>query len=244
MSSLDPRALTLSTRRPIEVLASCDSTNRIGREVARDLLRAGPLPTALPVIVAEEQQAGRGRLGRSWQSQAGQNLLFSVLLAPVLPVARAPRVVLAWAAAMAEVVDCFVKWPNDLVDGRDRKLAGVLAEHEPGPQPDRVGCIVLGVGLNVNQARFPGLPGAASLAMLRGCSVDRQALLVALLRALDAVDPSDPRLLDPWRARSRTLGRVVRVGQRQGVATGLRDDGALLIDGQPVLAGDVELLSP
>lgn len=244
MSRLDARALSLSTGRPVDVLACCDSTNRLGRDVARDLLRAGPLPARLPVIVAEEQTAGRGRLGRLWSSAPSMNLLFSVLLAPTIPIPQAPRAVLAWAAALAQTMDCWLKWPNDLVDQRDRKLAGVLAEHEPGPVAGQVGCIVLGVGLNVNQREFPGLPGATSLALLRGWGVERQALLVSLIRALDAVDPAAADALDGWRARSRTLGRQVAVAGHRGRATGLREDGALLVDGRPVLAGDVELLSP
>lgn len=243
MLPLDPRGLTLATGRPVEVLSSCDSTNRIGREVARDLLAAGPLPGTLPVIVAEAQTAGRGRLGRAWQAEPGANLLFSVLLAPDLPVEQAPRAVLCWAAALAEVTGTWLKWPNDLVDLQDRKLCGVLAEHEAGPRPGRVGCLVLGIGLNVNQVDFPGLPQATSLRALAGAPWDRQPLLVRLLRALDAVDPAAPGALDAWRRRSRTLGRRVRVAGVEGLATGLREDGALLVDGRPILAGDVELVA-
>lgn len=242
-AALDGAALTAATGRPVQVLATCDSTNRLARQVAADLLSRGPLPTALPVIVAEAQTEGRGRLGRSWQAEPGANLLFSVLLAPDLPLQRAGRAVLCWAAALAERTGAWLKWPNDLVDVGDRKLAGLLAEHEAGADPTRVGCLVLGVGLNVNQRDFPGLPGATSLARLRGAALDRQALLIDLLRAIDAVDPTSAGALDAWRRRSRTLGRRVRVAGREGLATGLRDDGALLVDGQPVLAGDVELVS-
>lgn len=242
--SLDAAALSRASARRVTVLPTCDSTNRLGREAAAALLRSGPLPAALPVFVAEEQTAGRGRLGRVWQAEPGANLTFTALFAPMLPLARAPAYVLALAAAMAEALDLRLKWPNDLVDEDDRKLGGLLAEHEAGPDPESLGCLVLGVGLNVNQVHFPGLPQAQSLHRLRGAPQDRAALLVALLRAMDRVDPRDPRLLDPWRRRSRTLGRWVRVGGREGRATGLREDGALLLDGAPVLSGDVELIAP
>jgi len=241
---LNADALQLATGRPVRILDRCDSTNRLGREEARALLAAGPLPAALPVFVAEHQTAGRGRLGRRWEAEPGANLLFSVLLAPQLPLSRAPRAVLCWAAALARTLDLWLKWPNDLVDAQDRKVAGLLTEHEAGPRADRVGCLVLGIGLNVNQVDFAGLPQATSLSRIRGGEQDRQALLLACLRALDGARPEAPEALDGWRSRSRTLGRRVRVAGRQGLATGLREDGALLVDGEAVLAGDVELLSP
>lgn len=238
-SSLDARDLQARTGRPTTVLDLCDSTNRLGRQAALGWMSAGQWGAALPLFVAEHQTAGRGRLDRRWESAPGQSLLFTLLLAPDLPLDRAPRAVLCWAAAMAEVLDVGLKWPNDLVDDQDRKLGGILAEHEPGPRPERVGILILGVGINVSQPGFPDLPQATSLALLRGEAPDRQDLLARLVQAIDAVDLHAPDALDRWRARSRTLGRRVRVAGREGVATGLRDDGALLVDGQPVLAGDV-----
>lgn len=241
---LDARALQQATGRPVQVFDACDSTNRVARELAADLLGAGAGAGPLPVIVAEQQSAGRGRLGRIWSAEPGANLLFSALFAPDLPLDQAPRAVLCLAAAMAEELGLWLKWPNDLVDEQDRKLCGILAEHEAGPQPGRVGCLVLGVGLNVNQLVFHNLPNASSLRLRSGQPLDRQTLLIRLLHALDRADLVGPQALDIWRRRSRTLGRQVRVAGREGLATGLREDGALLVDGVPVLAGDVELLAP
>jgi len=242
--ALDAGALQQATGRPVQVLESCDSTNRVARELAAALLREDRLSGPLPVIVAEQQREGRGRLGRSWSAEPGANLLFSALFAPDLPLDQAPRVVLCLAAALAAELGLWLKWPNDLVDEQDRKLCGILAEHEAGPNPGRVGCLVVGVGLNVNQLDFPDLPNARSLRQRHGALQDRQALLIRLLQAMDHAALDGPQALDLWRARSRTLGRQVRVAGREGLATGLREDGALLVDGQPVLAGDVELLAP
>jgi BirA family transcriptional regulator, biotin operon repressor / biotin---[acetyl-CoA-carboxylase] ligase len=219
--------------RPIRVLDRCDSTNRVAR--------ADPEPGLL--VVTEVQTAGRGRRGRSWQSASAKNLLFSVVMSPDVAAPQAPRCVLLWAAAMAQVLDVRVKWPNDLVDASDRKLGGILAELELSPDGRRVRHIVLGVGINVNQTEFVDLPQATSLARVRGrADLDRAALLVALIAAVEGVDVH--ATLDLWRARSATLGRRVRVGDVAGVATAVREDGALLVDGRPILAGDVELLSP
>ena len=225
--------LTAALGRPVLVFAELDSTNRF----ARAALQRGALGPG-DVVVAEGQTAGRGRLGRSWEAQPGQNLLFSVLLAPKVPVAAAPRCVLLWAAALAEVAGLSLKWPNDLVSDQDQKVGGLLAELEV---VDGAPYVVLGVGLNVNQREFAGLPGATSLARLRGGELDREALLIALVEALDRVDVAGS--LDPWRARARTLGRRVRIGGVEGLATAIREDGALLVDGVPILTGDVELVA-
>lgn len=218
--------------RPVLYLEQTDSTNRVARELARE--------GGLGVVVADHQTAGRGRLGRSWVADAGENLLFSVVLRPGLLAAEAPRAVLVWAAAIAEALGVWVKWPNDLVDAADRKLGGMLAELDH--EGDRVRSVVLGVGINVNQTIFADLPEATSLALLRGGPQDRVETLRAALEAILLADPGDPGALDRWRARSRTLGRRVRVAEREGVATGVREDGALLVDGVPVLAGDVSLI--
>lgn len=213
-------------------LPETDSTNRVARERARQGERL--------VVVADRQTAGRGRLGRSWQSAPGQNLLFSAILPLSCPPARAPRAVLVWAAHLAAALGCRVKWPNDLVDAQHRKLAGLLAELETDPQGRLV--VVLGVGVNVNQTDFPDLPGATSLALLRGETQDRAKILAEMVRALYAADPDAPDGLARWRAVSDTLGRRVRVGEIEGIAQDLREDGALVVDGQPILTGDVHLL--
>jgi BirA family biotin operon repressor/biotin-[acetyl-CoA-carboxylase] ligase len=186
------------------------------------------------VVVADHQTAGRGRLGRTWLSEPGENLLVSLVLQAPEDPARAPRLCLLWAAAIAEAVGVRVKWPNDLVDGEGRKLGGLLAELDDGR-------IVLGIGLNVNQLAFPGVERATSLRELRGAPVDRLALLAEVLRAVRSVDYSED--LSRWCARTITLGRRVTVGGRTGLAEGVREDGALIVDGAPVLTGDVELLS-
>lgn len=215
---------------PLVYLPEVDSTNRVARELARQGW-AG-------VVVADHQHAGRGRMGRSWDSEPGQNLLMSVVLSPPVPAKDAARCVLLWAAAIADALDIWVKWPNDLVDPRDQKLGGMLAELEL--DGERVRHIVLGIGLNVNQTTFPGLPGAGSLRLLRGGAQDRAQILGAVVAALLGADTRGS--LGLWRRRSRTLGRRVEVAGVVGVAEDVREDGALLVDGSAVLAGDVSLI--
>jgi BirA family biotin operon repressor/biotin-[acetyl-CoA-carboxylase] ligase len=214
-----------------------DSTNRYLLDCATRDGREGL------VAVADEQTAGRGRLGRTWVAPPGSALLVSVLLRPRLPVDRLHLVTLAVALAATDAlavltsVDAKVKWPNDVVVN-DRKLAGILAE------ADGAGAVVVGMGLNV---RADGLaPEVRETAT--ACDVDRHELLVHWLRHLDArLDALDACLSDAI-ARSATLGRRVRVELAHetfdGIAEALTPEGYLIVDGRVVTAGDVVHLRP
>jgi len=238
---------TLSWRcaRTVDFRETCASTNH---EAFQRGLGAAPGGT---VVVADHQTGGRGRLGRRWESERGENLTFSLVLRPSLPPRDAPLLCLAAAVAVAEVLDERIKWPNDVLDGQGRKLAGILAEVHA--EVDRLHFLVIGVGVNVNQQAFSDdLPDAASVCWRQGPQ-DRAALLARLVETIEdtavLVGSHTPQVLDRWRARSWTLGRRVRVGEAglEGQAVDLRDDGALLVATSqglhPVLAGDVTLVA-
>lgn len=220
-------------------LDAVDSTQNVARELAAE---GAPHGT---VVRAERQTAGRGRMGRRWEAEAGDALLFSIVLRPQpdapIVLRDAPLVTLGAAAGMAAALGVSVKWPNDLVVDAPgapgwRKLGGLLGELET--EGGAVRHIVLGVGLNVRQRAFPPeLPAASSLWLERGLD-DREAVFE---RALSAILRwhNHPGRLDLWRAHSHTLGRRVRLGAVEGEATGLADDGALLVDGVPVHVGEL-----
>lgn len=219
----------------IHFVGEVDSTQRLAREAA---VGGAPHGTA---FVASAQLAGRGRLGRSWQSEPGQNLLLSVVLRPDVPVAEAPLLSLGAAAGLAITFDLRVKWPNDLMSADGRKVGGLLAELDV--RGDRVGFVILGLGLNVNQLEFPGL-AATSLRALGGGgeAINLEGVAETARKAILAWS-THPARLDEWRRVSHTLGRRVRVGDREGIATAIRDDGALIVGGEAVLTGDVELVA-
>lgn len=175
---------------------------RLGREIWRWLdscastqLELGPEDPEGAVAVTEEQTAGRGRLGRSWEAPHGTSILCSVLLRPSVDPARLPELTVLAARAVSRAIEGStsllptVKHPNDvLVAGR--KVAGVLGEA-------RDGVVVLGIGINVNELpeQLPGdtrLP-AASLRMASGAPLDRAELLAAVLEELEGA-------YDVWRA--------------------------------------------
>jgi BirA family biotin operon repressor/biotin-[acetyl-CoA-carboxylase] ligase len=231
-----------------------------------DLLARARAGAPEQVLVADEQTAGRGRLGRTWQAPPGSSLLCSILVREVVAPAEAWRIAGALGLAAAGAVEATcgvrlgVKWPNDLVapgagaGGADLKVAGMLAESVV--EGDRVTAVVAGIGINV--AWPEPLPDelaatATSLARLAPEPPDRVDLLVALLRGYEAqLDRPVADLLAEQRRRSATLGRTVRVEQAggawQGRAVELAPDGALVVDvageRRHVHAGDVVHLRP
>ncbi len=225
---------------PIRWVAVTTSTNADLRALAE---QGAPHGTAL---VAGAQTAGRGRLGRVWETPAG-SLALSVLLRPLIPVEHAGLVALATARVVAEACgpSYGIKWPNDVLGPGGEKVAGILAEMEVRER--RVRWVVVGIGVNLD-APPPDVPGAGGLQAIDGVArnpASFAATLVAGLVAMSARLARSPAAeLDAWRARAVTLGRRVRVGDKEGRAEDVASDGALLLredDGTlcRVVSGDV-----
>lgn len=230
----------------IDVVAETGSTN------ADLVARASEPAPGVPVLVAEAQNAGRGRHDRRWVSPPRAAIAMSVLV----PTAGIDPQVLGWlplltgiavvdAVRAVAAVDAHLKWPNDvLVAGR--KLAGILVEVVPAATP----AAVVGIGCNVSltESELP-VPQATSLALAGAPDTDRTTLVLALLRqfasrftAWRAGDSRD--LARDYRARCATLGSSVRAELPGGeVITGVATDidwcGRLSIGTRTVAAGDV-----
>jgi BirA family biotin operon repressor/biotin-[acetyl-CoA-carboxylase] ligase len=198
------------------------------------------------VVVAEEQTAGRGRLGRAWHSPAGENLYCSILLRREFTATWLSWAPLVTGLAVLKTVHAIaglqpsLKWPNDVFIG-SRKVGGVLCESAGLGTSDPV--LVVGIGLNVNigRERFPTelRPAATSLAAEAGRRFDRVELLVALLHELEAryaaISTGIPASLrEEYGVHCSTLGRRVRVSLSQGEvvegqAEAITEDGALQV---------------
>jgi BirA family biotin operon repressor/biotin-[acetyl-CoA-carboxylase] ligase len=230
---------TTAIGRHVVHLAVCGSTNDEAARLAREGAPHGTL------VVADAQEHGRGRQGRSWWSPPGESLYASFVLRPALPADRAPPITLAAGAAVAETVvdagvEAALKWPNDvLARGSGKKLAGLLTEMSTSE--GRVGWIVLGIGLNVGNRAFPDeLADRATSLALEGATPTRAtravvcaALCLHLERQVERyVVEGPPAAARAWRAFGDPAGQRMRVqaGARQleGVAEGIDDDGALL----------------
>src|SRR5882672_6457976 len=162
-----------------------DSTNR----VAMELGSAGEPEGA--VVLAEEQTAGRGRAGRSWHSERAAGIYVTLLLRPKLAPVQAPLLTMMAGLSAHSAVQALtglevdLKWPNDLLV-RGRKLGGILTEMHA--EPGQVRFVIVGIGLNVNQEKFPGELAslATSLRAETGKPQSRMELLVRLLHEFES----------------------------------------------------------
>jgi BirA family biotin operon repressor/biotin-[acetyl-CoA-carboxylase] ligase len=215
------------------------------------------------VFLAEQQTAGRGRGGHSWHSAQSDGIYCSVILRPALPPSEA--LILSLAAGLAvqaavKQIDAGVhvdlKWPNDLLIG-GKKFCGILTEMNA--EATRVRYIVVGIGINVNQRKFPAELSevATSLRMSTGREWSRVELCAALLKSLDgeyrdflgAADGHDSILRCFEQRSSSVRGQRVRIeenGGFEGVTDGLDSRGFLRVKNaqemRTVLSGTVKLL--
>jgi BirA family transcriptional regulator, biotin operon repressor / biotin---[acetyl-CoA-carboxylase] ligase len=213
----------------VEVLPEIDSTNT---ELMRRA-RAGQLEPVL--LVAEQQTAGRGRLGRQWQSQIGASLTFT------LGLSLAPQdwsgLSLAVGVSLAESLhpDVQLKWPNDLWV-KDRKLAGILIETASfGVPHDNRRYAVIGVGLNIAPREGDGLstPPACLQELLPGISAPQALaqLVPPLVRTAQAFESMGFAAFQArFGARDALRDRAVALSDgTTGTAHGVSETGALLV---------------
>lgn len=231
--------------RRIEYQPIVGSTNDVAKR-----LGAEGAPEAT-LVIADEQTAGRGRLGRVWWSPPGTAIALSLLLRPTLSFARAYRLTmltgLVAVEAIAQVTQLPIalKWPNDVVivgpkvAGQKEavlKLGGILTEISISGEAIEFAVVGLGINVNVDLRGRSDLPEATSLMMQLGHEVERLSVLRALIErfaARYAVIDQDERLNADWSARLTTLGRqvVARRGEEvlAGLAESVDESGALLI---------------
>ncbi|HVN08365.1 MAG TPA: biotin--[acetyl-CoA-carboxylase] ligase [Patescibacteria group bacterium] len=211
------------------------------------------------VVLAEQQTAGRGRVGRKWHSEKSNGIYMSVLLRPGISPVEAPLITLVAGLAARDAVAeqtgvaPDVRWPNDLMLG-GKKCGGILTEMHA--EPDRVQYVVVGIGINVNHETLPtdirGL--ATSLRIETGHTQSRNELVVRLLRALDGyynqfLRQGTEAILRRFReVSSYCEGKRVRVATATetylATTAGLDSSGVLRVrrengKTEPVLAGDV-----
>jgi BirA family transcriptional regulator, biotin operon repressor / biotin---[acetyl-CoA-carboxylase] ligase len=215
-----------------------DSTNSNALELAT---KGAPHGT---VVLAEEQTAGRGRLGRTWYSERSKGIYCSVILRPPLSPASAPALsLMAGLAAQAALnsstgLPVDIRWPNDLLINR-RKVCGILTEMSA--EVDRLHAVVIGLGVNVNHTEMPPeLKGiATSLRIEGGKPYSRIHVLVLLLKELERyyrvlLERGTGEIAECWAAAS-TYARGKRIlvrtgsGEYEAVTAGLDSTGALRI---------------
>ena len=233
-----------------------DSTNR----VALELGHAGEPEGA--IVVAEEQTAGRGRAGRSWHSERATGIYLSLLLRPRLAPVQAPLLTMMAGLSARTAIESAtglpldIKWPNDLMI-RGKKVGGILTEMHA--EPSQVRFVIVGMGINVNQEKFPG-ELAAVASSLRAESGKRESRLEIVVKLLREFENDYNRFMGEGSASvvkrfeevsSYARGKRVQVASGvesfSGVTAGLAPEGLLRVkrdDGEviTVVAGDVSEL--
>lgn len=151
-AEIGSRLQTRFMGRNLVYLPVTDSTNIQAKKLAEEGEPEGTL------VVANAQQAGKGRRGRSWSSPSGENIYMSFLLRPQIPPQCASMLTLLAGMACARAVKeetgltAAIKWPNDLVLN-GKKICGILTEMST--ELEQIHYIVTGIGINVNQTDFP-----------------------------------------------------------------------------------------
>jgi BirA family biotin operon repressor/biotin-[acetyl-CoA-carboxylase] ligase len=247
----------------IDTFEIIDSTNTAAKKLAE---RGAPEGT---VVIAEYQTDGRGRFHRKWHGEPEKNLLLSLILRPH-DKRIAPLVTYLTALSAADAVQGITgitvecKWPNDLLIN-DRKFCGILLESswkavpcDPLRQESMADFLVIGVGMNVNQEKFPTdlCQTATSLKIECGREFDRASLIRDFFERLERGYLQSEKsgfegILRKWKMKCRTFGKEISVEQSgkilKGKAIDLSADGALLIEDHDrltrVFAGDVRVLN-
>jgi BirA family biotin operon repressor/biotin-[acetyl-CoA-carboxylase] ligase len=231
------------------------STNSLAKDLAAQAAPEGTL------VLAEEQTAGRGRMGRQWLSPRYANLLFSLLLRPRMRAEEVFVLTLVLALAAVDSVEAVsglslsIKWPNDLYVG-EKKLGGILTEFSVRGQWAEY--VVLGLGVNVNwgpeHSRAILYPSTSILAET-GIKISRTELLVEILKTFESyyhkvVSGQLDEFYERWNRRSMILGNQVEIqtpdGTIHGKASRIDNHGALIIldehgQEQRVICGDVSV---
>jgi BirA family biotin operon repressor/biotin-[acetyl-CoA-carboxylase] ligase len=214
------------------------STNTVAAELSEKTSEGA-------VVLADSQERGRGRLGRTWISPAGVNIHISVILRPKMEIRDATLITIMAAVACATALrkttglDVSIKWPNDLtVSGK--KLGGILTDLKT--EKGAITAAIVGIGINVNSDTdiFPGEVNriATSVKKETGNLASREAIAIAVLDEMDRwytilQEVDNNMLLSEWKRLTSTLGKkvVVIVGEEtlMGTAEAIDDEGRLLL---------------
>ena len=215
-----------------------DSTNTCAKQLGEQGASHGTL------IVAEEQSAGRGRRGRTWESPAGSSIYMSILLRPEIPPVNAPMLTLAMGLSAAEglqeytSLDIQIKWPNDIILNR-KKLAGILTEMST--EIDCINYVIIGTGINVNMKQLPAelAKKATSLRLETGRIMRRSEIIALIMKKFEKnyqlfMENGDlRRLQEEYNNLLITREKEVRIIESQeeydAYALGINEKGELLV---------------
>jgi len=194
---------------PLVKLDATTSTNDFLKNLAAD-----PATENYTIVTAERQSNGRGQMGSSWVSEAGKNLMMSILIKGMLT--DASQLFSLNVAVALAVVECLekhdipalsIKWPNDILSGA-KKIGGILIENSFKSESQIVS--IVGLGLNINQQDFTGLPKAGSLHTVTDRFFDKEMIrdqvADTIIRNVNFLDEHSEILWDSYHTRLFKIG--------------------------------------
>lgn len=229
-----------------------DSTNDMAYHLAEEGAAEGV------VIIGEQQLKGKGRMGRHWVSPKG-GIYFSIILRPKMMPTEVSKLTLIAAVSVAETLrdatglNCLIKWPNDILIGRN-KICGILTELKA--EQDATNFVILGIGINVN-TRPSALPKRATSVFKESeKDISRIHLLRMLLKNIENhytlfKNNNFNAIIEEWKNLSAVLGKRVRITEKskiiEGQAVDIDEGGALVVRldsglHERVLSGDVTIV--
>jgi len=223
----------------IVVYETTDSTNRQAFNLASQGMSEGS------IVIAENQNSGKGRLGRSWKSFPGRGIYLSIILRPSVSPSKASGLTIAASVALSFTLDEFninnheIKWPNDiLINGR--KAAGILTEMKA--DPDSIDFIITGIGINLNipSGAWPDeiRDIAVSVSNASGGEIDRCTFIQSLLFNFEKfyflfLEGGFPEIISIWKERSGIINKKIKATlideSFTGTVTGINREGFLIV---------------
>ncbi len=185
------------------------------------------------VLLSEFQSEGRGRKDRTWISNAGQNLTFSILLKGDFKENKPNLINLGTSVAVAQSIENLyqlnveLKWPNDVLVNK-KKIAGILIESSS--KGNKINKIVIGIGVNVNQPNFPGKFDIQPTSIRREFKeiVSRERLLSEILNnfeeMLEQLNHDPNKILNDWRNRAKLIGEKIKIVEDDKTTIGIFED--------------------
>ena len=248
---------TKSFGRFIHFEEEVPSTQKIAHKLAYEGAIEGT------IVVSEEQTEGKGRLDRAWFSPKYSGIWMSLILRPNIPPSSAPQLTLLAAVGVVQAIqevtglEPDIKWPNDILFS-GKKAVGILTELQA--EADRVNSVIIGIGINVNQAldQFPAdlTEKATSSSIEKGEKIDRATLLQQILLKTENLYENYlekgfkvVKLL--WESYAINVGQHILArtitGSIEGKALGITDDGVLKLEASDgtihyIYSADIEIL--
>lgn len=241
--------------RNIHYEESVESTQKIAHRLAED----APEGT---VVIAEEQNSGKGRMNRKWHSPKYTGIWMSLIVRPNIQLTKAPQLTLLTAVAIVQAVEELtglnpeIKWPNDILL-KGKKVTGILTELQA--EADRIHSIIIGIGMNVNQKKEDFPPEiqeiASSLFIEKGEMVSRSSLIKSVFKHFEKLyllylEQGFFPIKLLWESYAVSIGKTLRARTLtttiEGRALGITDDGVLKLEDETgyihyIYSADIEL---